>query len=61
MSRNYRVNGIGKVFEVCLRGWFSDLMVEVFGEKVMRARTAFGTMSVRGILPIIIDSIFEVI
>jgi enamine deaminase RidA (YjgF/YER057c/UK114 family) len=38
----------------------SDLMVEVFGPKGVHARSVFGAASVRGNLPIIIDSIFEV-
>lgn len=38
----------------------SDLMMEVFGEKGMHARSVFGAVSVRDNLPIIIDSIFEV-
>ncbi|RXJ71965.1 hypothetical protein CS022_18360 [Veronia nyctiphanis] len=37
----------------------SDLMVEVFGSKGVHARSVFGATSVRGNLPIIIDSIFE--
>ena len=45
-----------KVLDGC-----SDLMVEVFGEKGIHARSVFGAMSVRGNLPIIIDSIFEVV
>lgn len=38
----------------------SDLMMEVFEEKGMHARSVFGAVSVRDNLPIIIDSIFEV-
>jgi enamine deaminase RidA (YjgF/YER057c/UK114 family) len=38
----------------------SDLMLEVFGEKGIHARSGFGAVSVRDNLPIIIDSIFEV-
>ena len=38
----------------------SDLMVEVFGDSGIHARSVFGAVSVRGNLPIIIDSIFEV-
>lgn len=38
----------------------SDLLVEIFGEKGIHARSVFGAVSVRGNLPIIIDSIFEV-
>ncbi len=45
-----------KVFDGC-----SDLMVEVFGAKGAHARSVFGATSVRGNLPIIVDSIFEVI
>ncbi|NAW88350.1 RidA family protein [Photobacterium halotolerans] len=44
-----------KVLDGC-----SDLMAEVFGEKGVHARSVFGAMSVRGNLPIIIDSIFEI-
>jgi len=36
-------------------------MVEVFGKKGIHARSVFGAMSLRGNLPIIIDSIFEVV
>lgn len=39
---------------------FSDLMYEVFEEKGVHARSVFGAVSVRGNLPIIVDSIFEV-
>jgi enamine deaminase RidA (YjgF/YER057c/UK114 family) len=39
----------------------SDLMVEVFGTKGIHARSVFGATSVRSNLPIIVDSIFEVI
>lgn len=38
----------------------SDLMVEVFGDKGIHARSVFGANSLRGNLPIIVDSIFEV-
>ena len=38
----------------------SDLMIDLFGEKGMHARSVFGAVSVRDNLPIIIDSIFEV-
>jgi enamine deaminase RidA (YjgF/YER057c/UK114 family) len=38
----------------------SDLMMEVFGEKGMHARSVLGAISVRDNLPIIIDSIFEI-
>ncbi|USD66821.1 RidA family protein [Vibrio sp. SCSIO 43136] len=44
-----------KVLDGC-----SDLMADVFGEKGVHARSVFGAISVRGNLPIIIDSIFEV-
>ncbi|WP_169086757.1 RidA family protein [Paenibacillus sp. PL91] len=38
----------------------SDLMLDVFGEKGVHARSVFGAVSVRDNLPIIVDSIFEV-
>lgn len=38
----------------------SDLMLDVFGEKGMHARSVLGAASVRENLPIIVDSIFEV-
>jgi enamine deaminase RidA (YjgF/YER057c/UK114 family) len=38
----------------------SNLMLDVFGEKGIHARSVFGAVSVRDNLPIIIDSIFEV-
>lgn len=38
----------------------SDLMVEVFGDKGVHARSVMGAASLRAALPIIIDSIFEV-
>ena len=38
----------------------SDLMVAVFGEKGVHARSVFGANSLRANLPIIIDSIFEI-
>ena len=44
-----------KVLDGC-----SDLMADVFGKKGVHARSVFGAQSVRGNLPIIIDSIFEV-
>lgn len=44
-----------KVLDGC-----SDLMAQVFGEKGVHARSVFGANSVRGNLPIIIDSIFEI-
>jgi len=39
---------------------FSDLMIDVFGEKGLHARSVFGAVSVRNNLPIVVDSIFEV-
>lgn len=39
---------------------FSDLMFEVFDDQGSHARSVFGAASVRGNLPIIVDSIFEV-
>lgn len=39
---------------------FSDLMLDVFGEQGMHARSVFGAVSVRDNLPLIIDSIFQV-
>ncbi|PWV95704.1 enamine deaminase RidA (YjgF/YER057c/UK114 family) [Paenibacillus cellulosilyticus] len=38
----------------------SDLMLDVFLEKGLHARSVFGAVSVRNNLPIIVDSIFEV-
>jgi len=38
----------------------SELMLDVFGEKGIHARSVLGAVSVRDNLPIIIDSIFEV-
>ncbi|MBB3110841.1 enamine deaminase RidA (YjgF/YER057c/UK114 family) [Paenibacillus phyllosphaerae] len=38
----------------------SDLMLDVFGEKGLHARSVLGAVSVRDNLPIIVDSIFEV-
>lgn len=38
----------------------SDLMVEVFGDVGVHARSVLGAVSLRGNLPIVIDSIFEV-
>lgn len=38
----------------------SDLMMEVFGDNGIHARSVFGAVSVRDNLSIIIDSIFEV-
>jgi len=39
---------------------FSDLFIDVFGEKGIHARSVFGAVSVRENLPVIIDSIFQV-
>lgn len=44
-----------KVLDGC-----SDLMVEVFGDKGIHARSVMGAASLRDNLPIVIDSIFEV-
>ena len=38
----------------------SDLLVQVFGDKGVHARSVLGANSLRGDLPIIIDSIFEI-
>jgi enamine deaminase RidA (YjgF/YER057c/UK114 family) len=38
----------------------SDLMVEVFGEKGVHARSVLGVTSLRGGAPIMIESVFEV-
>jgi enamine deaminase RidA (YjgF/YER057c/UK114 family) len=38
----------------------SDLMIEVFGERGIHARSVLGASSLRDNLPIVIDSIFEV-
>jgi enamine deaminase RidA (YjgF/YER057c/UK114 family) len=38
----------------------SDLLIEVFGEKGIHARSVLGANSLRDNLPVIIDSIFEV-
>jgi enamine deaminase RidA (YjgF/YER057c/UK114 family) len=38
----------------------SDLMLDVFGDKGLHARSVFGAVSVRNNLPIIIDSVFEI-
>ncbi|WP_284644775.1 RidA family protein [Paenibacillus silviterrae] len=38
----------------------SDLMLDVFGDKGIHARSVLGAASVRDNLPIIVDSIFEV-
>ncbi|WP_420808671.1 RidA family protein [Cohnella luojiensis] len=39
---------------------FSDLIMEVFGDKGLHARSVLGAVSVRDNLPIIVDSIFQV-
>ncbi|WP_339851627.1 RidA family protein [Paenibacillus sp. FSL W7-1088] len=39
---------------------FSDLMLDVFGEQGVHARSVLGAVSVRDNLPLIIDSIFQV-
>jgi len=39
---------------------FSDLLIEVFDDKGVHARSVFGANSVRDNLPIIVDSIFQV-
>lgn len=39
---------------------FSDLMLDVFGDKGSHARSVFGAVSLRDQLPIIVDSIFQV-
>ncbi|GIP39117.1 hypothetical protein J31TS4_23970 [Paenibacillus sp. J31TS4] len=38
----------------------SDLLAEVFGERGVHARSVFGASSLRGNLPVIVDSIFQV-
>lgn len=38
----------------------SDLMVEVFGDKGVHARSVLGAVSLRGSVPLVIESIFEV-
>ncbi|MFK7732859.1 MAG: RidA family protein, partial [Pseudomonadales bacterium] len=43
-----------KVLDGC-----SDLMVQVFGDKGLHARSVFGATSVRAGLPLVIDSVFE--
>ncbi|OAB47596.1 RidA family protein [Paenibacillus antarcticus] len=40
---------------------FSDLMQEVFGEKGLHARSVMGAVSLRGDLPLVVDSIFEIV
>jgi len=44
-----------KVLDGC-----SDLMVEVFGEKGIHARSVMGAVSLRDNLPIVIETLFEV-
>lgn len=39
---------------------FSDLMLEVFGDQGIHARSVFGAVSLRDQLPVIVDSIFQV-
>jgi enamine deaminase RidA (YjgF/YER057c/UK114 family) len=39
----------------------SDLMVEVFGDRGVHARSVLGAISLRGGLPIVIESIFQVV
>jgi enamine deaminase RidA (YjgF/YER057c/UK114 family) len=39
---------------------FSDLLMDVFENKGLHARSVFGAVSVRDNLPIIVDSIFQV-
>lgn len=39
---------------------FSDLMAEVFGGRGVHARSVFGAVSLRGGLPVIIESVFAV-
>jgi len=39
---------------------FSDLMLEVFGDPGIHARSVFGAISLRDQLPVIVDSIFQV-
>jgi enamine deaminase RidA (YjgF/YER057c/UK114 family) len=38
----------------------SDLMIEVFGDKGVHARSVLGAVSLRANLPLVIDSVFEV-
>jgi enamine deaminase RidA (YjgF/YER057c/UK114 family) len=38
----------------------SDLMVQVFGAKGVHARSVLGAVSVRGGVPIVIESVFEI-
>ncbi|OXS59800.1 hypothetical protein B1A99_09670 [Cohnella sp. CIP 111063] len=39
---------------------FSDLLLEVFGDRGLHARSVFGAVSVRDNLPIIVDTIFQI-
>lgn len=39
---------------------FSDLMLDVFGDQGIHARSVFGAVSLRDQLPVIVDSIFQV-
>lgn len=39
---------------------YSDLLMDVFGDKGVHARSVLGAVSVRDNLPIIVDSIFQV-
>jgi len=39
----------------------SDLMVEVFGDKGIHARSALGAASLRSGLPLVIESVFEIV
>lgn len=45
---------------VLVKNGFSELMVEVFEDKGIHARSVFGASSLRDHLPIIVDSIFEI-
>jgi enamine deaminase RidA (YjgF/YER057c/UK114 family) len=40
---------------------FSDLMLDIFGEQGQHARSVMGASSLRDNLPIVVDSIFEVV
>lgn len=40
---------------------YSDLLLDVFGEQGVHARSVLGAVSVRDNLPIIVDSIFQVV
>lgn len=39
---------------------FSDMMLDVFGDQGIHARSVFGAVSLRDQLPVIVDSIFQV-